>query len=132
MAASCECFVVITFYTRSAMLSLLFSVALQMIICRASPQGEAFRLNSAKRDYTSKQTQRVVKAGASAALLIPQRRRVRREEKIREEAVLRERIFIPLRFSDRVSQKHRKICKTPIKIRRFLSEYPLKDREADF
>jgi hypothetical protein len=31
----------------------------------------------------------------------PHRRRVRREEKIREEAVLRERIFIPIRFSDR-------------------------------
>jgi hypothetical protein len=31
----------------------------------------------------------------------PQRRRVRREEKIREEAVLRERIFIPIRFSGR-------------------------------
>lgn len=31
----------------------------------------------------------------------PQRRRVRREEKIREEAMLRERIFIPIRFSGR-------------------------------
>ena len=31
----------------------------------------------------------------------PQRRRVRREEKIREEAVLRERIFILIRFSGR-------------------------------
>ena len=31
----------------------------------------------------------------------PHRRRVRREEKIREEAVLRERIFIPIRFSGR-------------------------------
>ena len=30
----------------------------------ASPQGEAFRLNSAKRDYTSKLTQREATEGA--------------------------------------------------------------------
>jgi hypothetical protein len=40
--------VVITFYTRSAMLSLLFSVALQMIICQPSPGRE--KVSSEQRD----------------------------------------------------------------------------------
>jgi hypothetical protein len=39
--------------------------------------------------------------GACPFNLNPQRRRVRREEKIREGAMLRERIFIPIRFSAR-------------------------------
>ena len=39
----------------------------------------------------------------------PERRHVRREEKIREEAVLREQIFIPIRFSDRAPKAHKKI-----------------------
>ena len=93
-------------------------------------EGEGFGYAASKQDYKSKLTQRVVKAGASAALLIPQRRRVRREEKIREEAVLRERIFIPLRFSGRAHRAQENL-QNPIKsLQAFNGTNPLK--VADF
>jgi len=44
--------------------------------------------------------------------LNPQARRVRAEEKISGASLMREEIFLPLRFSGRGAQRHRKICKS--------------------
>ena len=46
----------------------------------------------------------------SSFLKNPQRRRVRREEKISEGGFLRKKIFIPFRFSVRKPQDYKKIC----------------------
>ena len=46
----------------------------------------------------------------SSFLKNPQRRRVRREEKISEGGFLRKEIFIPFRFSVRKPQDYKKIC----------------------